>query len=303
MTKLGIGLPVYNGERHLAAALESLLAQTFVDFEIVICDNASTDSTEGICRDFAARDPRIRYVRNLQNIGAAPNFNRAFELCRAPYFKWAAHDDVCQPDYTRVCVEALDADPGFVLGHSEIEIIDDCGAVVRAHDEDLRLAGHPRPSVRFRDLILSEHWCTDVFGVMRREVLAKTGLIGSFVGSDRTLLAELGLHGRFFRSERCLFQNRDHARRSVHATDLRSAERIAWFDPKVRPGIVTLPTVRTWTEYLASVGRVPMSPLEKLACLRALADWFPPNRWEVRADLSNATRQLTAWAAHRAGLQ
>src|SRR3954470_1068595 len=92
--RVSIGLPVYNGQRFLAPAVSSLLAQTFADFELVICDNASTDDTEAICRRFAERDPRVRYHRNEQNVGAAPNFNRALALSTGQYFKWAAHDDL-----------------------------------------------------------------------------------------------------------------------------------------------------------------------------------------------------------------
>ena len=66
---LSIGLPVYNGERFLAQALDCLLAQTFRDFEIIISDNASTDRTPEICRAYARRDPRVRYVCNQRNLG------------------------------------------------------------------------------------------------------------------------------------------------------------------------------------------------------------------------------------------
>ena len=81
--RLSIGLPVYNGERYLAEAFDCFLAQTFQDFEIIVCDNASTDRTAEICRSFAQRDPRIRYYRNEKNLGAIPNFNRVFELSRS----------------------------------------------------------------------------------------------------------------------------------------------------------------------------------------------------------------------------
>src|SRR4051812_3389434 len=92
--RLSIGLPVYNGERYVAQAVESLLGQTYSDFELIVCDNASTDGTEAILRKLAGSDSRVRYHRNDVNIGATPNFNRAFALARSPYFKWSAHDDL-----------------------------------------------------------------------------------------------------------------------------------------------------------------------------------------------------------------
>src|SRR3982751_485615 len=100
--KVSIGLPVYNGELHLALALDSILAQTYGDFEIVISDNGSTDGTESICRRYAAADPRIRYERNETNRGAAWNYNHVFELSRGEYFKWMAHDDLIEPNYLEI---------------------------------------------------------------------------------------------------------------------------------------------------------------------------------------------------------
>ena len=92
--KLSIGLPIYNGEKFLEQAIESLLSQTFKDFEIIICDNASTDKTHEICKAYVARDNRIHYYRNETNIGCARNFARVFELSSGEYFKWAAYDDL-----------------------------------------------------------------------------------------------------------------------------------------------------------------------------------------------------------------
>ena len=84
---VSIGMPVFNGDRYLEKALDSILEQTLDDFELVICDNASTDRTGEICRDYAARDRRIRYLRDDTNIGAHPNYNRTFAEARGRYFK------------------------------------------------------------------------------------------------------------------------------------------------------------------------------------------------------------------------
>ncbi|WNC86000.1 glycosyltransferase family 2 protein [Thermosynechococcus sp. QKsg1] len=89
---LSIGMPVYNGAKFIREALDSLLAQTFTDFELIISDNASTDETEAICREYAAKDKRIRYVRQAQNLGAAANFKYVLDEARGEYFMWAAAD-------------------------------------------------------------------------------------------------------------------------------------------------------------------------------------------------------------------
>ena len=106
--RVSIGMPVFNGENYLAEALDSLLTQTFSDFELIISDNASTDKTEEICRAYAVRDQRIRYFRNQENLGASRNYNRVFELSSGEYFKWAAHDDLCAPEFLGRCVDVLD---------------------------------------------------------------------------------------------------------------------------------------------------------------------------------------------------
>lgn len=287
---LGIGLPVFNGERFLAEAITCLLEQTYGDFELWLIDNASTDGTRDICERFAASDPRVRYHRNAHNIGAAPNFNLAVGLTSGRYFKWAAHDDRHAPTYLERCVAALDADDGVVLAHSDSELIDANGATT-PHDEHLSALDDPRPSVRFARMILADHWCLDIFGVMRRSVLERTPLIASYSGSDRNLLAELALLGRMHRVPEVLFQNRDHPERSVHATSFDSAERLAWFDPRLR-GKITLPMARCLAEYARSIARVPLPAAERLACLRALARCTVQSRHYVRRDVENVVQLL-----------
>ncbi|WP_081588053.1 glycosyltransferase family 2 protein [Gloeocapsa sp. PCC 7428] len=92
--RISIGMPVYNGEPYLKDAINSILNQTFEDFELIISDNGSTDRTEEICRTIASQDQRVRYYRNEQNLGAGWNFNRVVDLATGEYFRWACHDDI-----------------------------------------------------------------------------------------------------------------------------------------------------------------------------------------------------------------
>ena len=131
MTQVSIGIPVYNGGKYLAAALNSLLAQSFKDFEIVISDNASTDRTGEICRSYQNKDARVSYFRSDQNLGAAWNHNRVIELSSAPLFKWAACDDLHDPLYLARCVDALHNDSGVVLSHTYLRVIDEEGRALR----------------------------------------------------------------------------------------------------------------------------------------------------------------------------
>src|SRR5207248_940805 len=128
--QISVGMPLYNADRFLQETLDSILAQTFVNFELVISDNASNDRTEEICRAYAARDSRIRYYRKEINRGAAWNHNRVFELSRAKYFKWACYDDLLAPTFLEKCVAVLDCDPGVVLCFSIFRDFDDYGTRV-----------------------------------------------------------------------------------------------------------------------------------------------------------------------------
>jgi len=137
---VSVGMPVYNGETYLEVAISSVLAQSFDDLELIICDNASTDRTAEICQDYAARDRRIRYFRNPQNLGAAPNYNLAFSHARGRYFKWLAHDDRMTPTYLAKTVRVLDERTDAVLCNSVVQYIDQNGAPIGLYNTGLALA-------------------------------------------------------------------------------------------------------------------------------------------------------------------
>lgn len=104
--QVSIGMPVYNGEAFIREALDALLAQTFTDFELIISDNASTDGTEAICREYALRDKRVRYVRQAKNCGAIANFQFVLKEAVSEYFMWAAADDYWAPTFLTKIVDA-----------------------------------------------------------------------------------------------------------------------------------------------------------------------------------------------------
>src|ERR1700730_6838139 len=97
--------PVYNGEKFIRGALNSLLAQEYTHFELVISDNGSNDGTEEICREYQARDPRIRYIRHSENRGSPWNFAFVAREAQGEYFMWAAHDDLWHPKFIGKCLE------------------------------------------------------------------------------------------------------------------------------------------------------------------------------------------------------
>lgn len=103
-----IGMPVYNGAKYIGEALDSLLVQTFTDFELIISDNASTDATQSICEEYARRDLRIRYVRQSENRGALANFQFVLDQAQGEFFMWAAADDKWDRDWVRSLRNALE---------------------------------------------------------------------------------------------------------------------------------------------------------------------------------------------------
>jgi len=286
--RLSIGLPVYNGERFLKFALDSLIEQTFTDFELIICDNASTDDTMRICQDYSSRDSRIRYYRNHENIGASANFNRTYELAHAGYFKWAAADDLISPTFLEKCVQVLDENPDVVLSYSKADRINSSGEIDGTYDYPMRVSDLSA-SNRFSDLILVNHFCVAVFGVMRREILASTPLIAKYVGSDRVLLAELGLRGRLYEIPEYLFHRRDHPQASGRMFNI--YRRLSWFDPGIRQKI-NLVNWKLALEYFRAIQRVEISRSEKAACYRIMWRWAVKRRGALLEDLKAAILQI-----------
>jgi glycosyltransferase involved in cell wall biosynthesis len=267
--RVSIGLPVYNGERFVEEALASLLGQTFDDLEVIISDNASTDATGAICRAIAARDERVRYYRNRENIGAAPNFNRVLTYARGPYFKWTAHDDVCCPDFLLRCVEVLDRDPSVVLSYPSALDIDEDGRVMGPCDQDADFGGD-RAHERFRNVMRTSHAYTAIFGVVRVDALRHIPM-RSYPAADTVRLAELALHGRLHRVREELFLHREHADRGYYVASRSSDDMRAWWDPSARSTL--LPWWRRLAGYVGAANRAPISLGERLRCHLETLRW------------------------------
>jgi glycosyltransferase involved in cell wall biosynthesis len=223
---VSLSMPVYNGANYIRVAIASLLEQDFTDLELIITDNASTDATEEICRDFASKDPRVRYVRNPNNLGAAPNYNLGFGMARGRYFKWCAHDDFISRDYLSATVAALEATPGATLAFTRTQCVDEAGAPVDLVGADSVPIGELDPADRFARALTLMGTCYAIFGLFRADALRKSTLHRPYYGSDRALLAELALLGPFVRTEGGVFYNREHQTRSVHL--MTKAERRKW---------------------------------------------------------------------------
>ena len=254
-----IGLPVYNGERFLAQALDSLLSQTFGDFELIVSDNASTDRTAEICEDYAARDGRIRYVRQGSNRGAVWNANFVALQARGQYFKWASANDFCDPRMLEQCVAVLRRDPGSVVCHGRTCIVDEDTGERRPFADDV-CATDPRPSQRFKAVFGSLKLNNPICGVMRLDVLRRTALVPLYRDGDLVLTMELALHGRIVLLPEILLYRRFGARTWSMRLTPSDLQRFLYARSGAEP---RFPRWRRRVDLIRAVLRAPISGSEK----------------------------------------
>lgn len=300
---LSIGLFLYNGERFLEAAIESILNQTFRDFELIISDNCSTDRSAEICRQFAAQDSRIRYYRAEYNMGAGWNLRNVYFKATGKYFKWAAHDEMIQPDFLRLCIDALEADDSLVVAHSLTRCINEDGELIENEDERVRTSSLD-PVVRARDLLLKGHDGYPFSGLIRLDALRQLPARGSYVHSDRVLMLQLGLLGRFYEVPEYLSICTRHTGQASWTMPERNRVggfRLTgrwgalpapeWWDPS-RARKLTFPEWNAAGEFARSVARSPLSGGQKLKCYSAIARWALHYRRRFARDLLIAADQL-----------
>jgi len=194
---VSIGLPVFNGERSLGSALDSLLTQTAGEFELIISDNASTDQTESLCRAYAKRDGRIRYIRQDVNLGAEANFLYVLERAAGKYFMWAAADDIRSPDFITLNLEFLESHPDYVCSISPVRFegrdFDELQMGDRSLDDD-------RFDLRIRRFFGPWHANGAFYSLMRTEAIKKCEWVGArFLGADWAVVLYLARQGKLNR--------------------------------------------------------------------------------------------------------
>jgi len=260
-----VGLPVYNGEKSLAQAIESILAQTYRDFELVICDNASTDHSPDICREFARRDPRVRFFQTKRNFGAARNFNRTLELARGKYFRWHAHDDVAAPTYLEKCVQTLDEHPEVALVYPRRQYMTVDGRPMRNEefwlDANAHASLHDMTFDRLLD-IHSSYFVVMEFGLMRTETLRQTGRMGAYITADAVLLPELLFRGRFHEIPEILFYQRVHEETEEYAVRRTKRGEANFMNPDHQPWLL-LPGLKINWELAIAIHNAPLSTSQK----------------------------------------
>jgi len=286
-----IGLPVYNGENYLSEALESLRSQDYPSIEIIISDNASTDATREIIESAAAADPRIRYDLLPDNIGATRNYNRLVRMASGEFFKWSAHDDVCEPTFVSRCVKELLADPSAVLCYPRTILIDGAGDIMDPEFHDDLFLNDPDPLDRLARYLPHQGEQHAIFGVIRTETLLRTRLIGHHWGGDMVALVDLMLQGPFIEVPDRLFLRRYHESTSMVAN--KSGQEInAWFDPHRRHRHA-LPRTRLFWSHLRGVARSDLSLPRRLRGLGITTRiWFSSFGRHMAGEMKTAVVEL-----------
>jgi hypothetical protein len=271
-----VGLPVRNAEGLIGDAIGSVLDQDVGDLRLVIADNASTDGTARVCREFTEMDSRVCYFRHETNIGMIPNFRWLAANAEGDYFKWLSADDRMLRGFLSTCIRGLEDDQSAVVamtGLADIDLSARSPAPVVV-DEDLSLAVESAPA-RFRGL-MHQHQCLPQFGVFRLATLRQVRPY-SWVGEgDRVLLAEMALRGRIISLPEVLYHRGIHPQRSMNVTS--SAERLAIMYPPMA-GKIPMPAWRLAWELASVVYEAPLSFQEKTECWLSMRIWFADN-WE-----------------------
>lgn len=276
---VSVGVPVYNGGQHLEQALDALLSQTFSDFEIIISDNASTDSTQAICQRFVRLDRRIRYLRQPRNIGAPRNWSLLVHEARGRYFKWASANDYCSERFVEECLLALERDTRTILCFGKTRLVADDSGEMTDYDGDVE-AVDDAPRDRFKRVSRSLRLNNAQSGLIRLDVLRKTGLDRPYQGGDLVLMAELALYGLFKCVPEVMFFRRVGAA-SLSAL-LPAPELRYLINPDARSG-AGLEFWKRHVDEIAAILHAPIGVCEQMACLRTAAQNAYWNRsWLAR---------------------
>lgn len=194
---VSVVLPVRNGADTLGPVVESVLAQTHSNVELVISDNASTDGTQELCRRFAREDRRVVYRRQATNVGLLNNFVSAAHDAAGTYLRWIGDDDALEPDYVARVLEAFAEDERRVLVTTQIVYVDGEGVERLDTGYDPAALASTDPVERFGrmlELLTTDFSTIDpLYGTIRREVATMPRR--NMLREDQVFAARLALAG------------------------------------------------------------------------------------------------------------
>ena len=285
--RIFIGLPVYNGARFLSRSIDSLLSQSFSDFTLLISDNASSDETQAICERYCAQDRRVRYFRQVTNIGAPGNWNFVANQAEGEYFKWATANDECAPQMLERCILALDNDPSAVLCQGRTCLVDEETDAREPYGNDLDLL-EERPSDRLRNLSMRLALNNGQCGLIRLSSLRRTGLDRPYPGGDIPLMAELALIGRFIVLPDMLFYRRMGP--STFSRFLRKEQIGTFYGEQATSKTLAGHVLHQHLSILNASLRLPLEWGEKLVAANVAIRWMAWNRDSILEEIRETFR-------------
>lgn len=286
--RVTIGLPVYNGATTMGFTIDSLLAQTFTDFELLISDNASTDGTRGIAEAYARRDPRVRYVRQSINLGGNGNYSFVAHEARGEYLKWCSSSDWCAPTFLERCVALLEKTPDAVLAAPRTRLFEGDLAQARDYAGDIALV-EDRPYDRLNGILERLQLNNAFNGVIRLSALRRTRLVERYLLADIVLMGHLALLGKFLLVEEPLFYRRMEQATSTTLQGREEQLRHLFPVPTAR----TL--LQTWKQHvgwLRSGFAAPMGVIERFRVIGLISRRCWWDRGALLAELVGGVRYL-----------
>jgi len=284
-----VGLPVYNGEKYIAAAIESHLSQSFADFDLVISDNASTDRTGDICAAYAARDPRVIYWRAPENRGNRWNHRRVLEAIERPdqYFRWAGADDIMEPGLLERMVAILDARPEVSAVVPDTRNIDDDGNAIGAMPRTLDMQSKD-VFERARDILVASYQHVIAYGLLRASILQRMRTGPHYPGWDAVFTWEFALHGQIVQPTGAALLRRFHKGSISRVKTAKEVRR--WVEPDSRRGM-SLPHW-TWAyERVRVLLAAPLSFHDRVRIGTFLARYTLWQRAYLARDVAQAARR------------
>ena len=207
---VSIGLPVCNGANHIGQTLDTLLSQSFNNFELIISDNASTDETGSICRRYAANDARVRYILQNKNIGIKNNFSFVLRESVGIYFMWAAADDFFESDHLLNVVAELREHPEAIVAMSSTKLVLSDGSIKNI----VKYKGCDNPNhlglfaMAWR-LASGKLYHFYIYGLFRRNFIETAFPAAPWlIGGDRMLMCAVAISGKFRYTEKETYMRR-----------------------------------------------------------------------------------------------
>lgn len=224
--KIVVTIPVYNEGPYILQTLESVAAQTYSDFQVLIADNASTDETELVCRDFCTRDARFHYARHECNLGATANFKYCFDNTESELFMWLGGHDMLHPEFLQEACSRMEVDSGLSLVYSQTQWINEHNQVLGHTNGGNYVFQEPlTPPARFIKMLNALDRCEAINQIIRRKFVDLP--FRPIVSADLVFLCHLAAHGPFARIERPLYIRREISKRTSTMMERITGKRVA----------------------------------------------------------------------------